>query len=128
MILMSFLFTLSAYAADPCSLEYEQRSRSFFIETGFRYRSIMLPDSLLDSAFYDFDDEGAYPQNVLLSEDNHGFLNFLYKREYSTWLFYAEYVFSTMGAGYWDDNLDAIPDHEDGHWLDQTTSAPGLAG
>ena len=116
MILMSFILTLSSFAADP-SLEYEQRSRSFFIETGFRYRSIMLPDSLLDSAFYDFDDEGAYPQKrPVVGGQLMGF-ELSIKREYSSWQFYAEYVFSTMGAGYWDDNLDAIPDHEDGHWL-----------
>ena len=116
MILISFILTLSSFAADP-SLEYEQRSRSFFIETGFRYRSIMLPDSLLDSAFYDFDDEGAYPQKrPVVGGQLMGF-ELSIKREYSSWQFYAEYVFSTMGAGYWDDNLDAIPDHEDGHWL-----------
>lgn len=113
--MLFFLFP-AVFAADP-SLEYEQRSRSFFIETGLRYRSLFLPDNFLDSAFYDVDDEGAYPQKRPVVGGQLMGMEVSFVRERGSIQLYAEYVFSTMGAGYWDDNLDTIPDHEDGHWL-----------
>ena len=113
---MFFFFVLSAFAQEP-SQDLEEISRPFFIESNFRYRSVSLPDALLDDLFYDSDDEGAYPQKRPVVGGQLMGLELALQRNRSSWLFYVEYQYSTMGAGYWDDNMDAIPDHEDGHWL-----------
>ena len=124
---MYLFFLLSAYAEEP-SAALDEISRPFFIETNLRYRSIMLPDSLLDSLFYDSDDEGAFPQKRPVVGGQLMGLEVALQRDRSTWLFYAEYVFCTMGAGYWDDNMDPIPDHEDGHWLRPDNLSAWFAG
>ena len=64
-----FFFILSAFAQEP-SQDLEEISRPFFIETNLRYRSIILPDALLDGLFYDSDDEGGVDDDSNSSNDD----------------------------------------------------------
>ena len=98
--------------------ESEDRTRQFQFETNVRYRSMFLPDEIMDMYFHDEDDPGANPlKRPSISASVFG-IELVYTKANSSWILYSEYMYCTMDEGYWEDiETGVTPDHDDGDWV-----------
>lgn len=95
-----------------------ERKRSFMMETNTRFRTLFLPDRLLDTWFYDSDAVGAYPEDRPdIRAYTVGF-EYVFDRQPGAWVLWAEYMGSGLEEGYWDDvETGETVDHDDGDWV-----------
>ncbi len=86
-----------------------------------RYRAIAVPASTIDGQWFDVNDPGwAYvdePRPVV-SGNAYG-MEFGLRGTHANGVFWAEFIDSNMGAGYWDD-VEEPADHLDGKWITPT--------
>lgn len=87
---------------------------------GFRMRHLWVPRTIVDSWYFDADDaDWPYVEGRPGIQANAYGLEYGVQKNGSNGIFYAEFIDSTMKAGYWDDVEDP-PDHLDGDWLAPT--------
>jgi hypothetical protein len=86
------------------------------MEANLRFRRLSVPQSLVDSWFYD-KDEGSPFDRPKIGANVFG-AEFVLRPHAANWIFYAEYMKNTTDEGYWDDVENGEPiDHDDGDWV-----------
>jgi hypothetical protein len=108
-----------AYAQESTDpYDSETLDRPFRMETNVRFRQLMLPDSLMDTWFYDSDTEGAYPED---RPDIRAYVvgvEYVFNQRPGHWIIWGEYIGSMLEEGYWDDvDTGTTVDHDDGDWV-----------
>lgn len=105
-------------AEDVNSLPPEKTSRSYMMETNVRVRTLFLPDSILDTWFYDKDTVGAYQED---RPDIRAYtigVEYVFNQQPGAWVIWAEYMGSGLMEGYWDDiETGETANHDDGDWV-----------
>jgi len=91
--------------------------RAAKMETNFRYRSLTVPDSVLDIWYFDEDDAGANPYKRPSIRAYVVGLEYVLKPEPVNWIFYVEWMGNQIDEGYWDDVEDGNVNHDDGNWV-----------
>ena len=100
-------------SAEAAELEVE---RAYDMEFGFRSRWMTVPDSILDIGFYNGEDQsGLHPDRPGVRALALG-VEYVLRQGPAAGIFYAEYLRSLMGEGYWDDVEDP-PNFSDGTYL-----------
>jgi hypothetical protein len=96
-----------------------ENRRNYLMEVGVRARSMSIPNSLMDSWFFDARDEGwAWLEDRPSIRGTAVGLEFVVKGETANGIFYFEYVDSATAEGYWDDKeRSGDPDHLDGDYI-----------
>lgn len=90
--------------------------RDALMEVNLRYRHMSVPDAIIDIWFFDEDDAGANPYarpNVRMYALG---VEYVLKPRPANWIFYYEYIGSSMEEGYWDD-VEEPAQHDDGDWI-----------
>ncbi len=103
-------------APSRAPVAFGEPKRKMEMETNFRFRSMSIPSSILDSWFFDADDPGANPFDRPKVRTYAFGVEYVLKPKPMNWIFYYEYIASGMDEGYWDD-VENPPDHDDGDWL-----------
>lgn len=89
------------------------KQRNFLMEVNFRGRYLFLPDSVLDIWYEKH--AGAAFERPTIKAYSLG-LEYVIKDDQANGIFYAEYISSLMGEGYWDDR-DNPPVDTDGSYI-----------
>ena len=94
-------------------------SRDYLMQTNVRARQLFVPDSILDTWFYNSDADGATwtePRPSIRAQVVG--LEYVFAQESTSWTIWGEYMSSGLTAGYWDDvDTGETPDHDDGDWV-----------
>ncbi len=94
---------------------------------GVRIRHMWIPRGIVDTWYFDADAaDWPYVEGRPSIQANAYGLEYGVQNKGSNGIFYAEFIDSTMKAGYWDDVEDP-PDHLDGDWLAPTAGLGMLA-
>jgi hypothetical protein len=123
-LLITALFTSPAGAQEPAPLPSAptksttsaSRERTMPMEVNFRGRYMAVPDGILDIWFFDSDDEGANPYDRPNARMYALGVEYVLKPRPANWIFYYEYIGSSIDEGYWDD-VEEPPQHDDGDWV-----------
>lgn len=111
-LLLSMFLQNSAFAEDSTVI----LDREYLMQTNVRVRKLFLPDSILDTWFYNADTEGAQPRPKI--EASVVGLEYAFINDRTHWTIWGEYMGSKMQAGYWDDvEKGETVDHDDGDWV-----------
>lgn len=96
----------------------ELRKRDYTMELNLRARQLFVPDSILDTWFYNSDTTGAYPEpRPSIGAQVFG-LEYAFTQENTSWVIWGEYMASGLEEGYWDDvDTGDTVDHDDGDWV-----------
>jgi hypothetical protein len=97
-------------------LEPKQR-RAYAMEANLRVRYLSVPNSVMDTWYFDSDDVGANPlaRPKIRAYAVGG--EWVIDKAPAIWIFYGEYVGNAMEPGYWDDVESSPADHSDGVWI-----------
>jgi hypothetical protein len=90
--------------------------RDALMEVNLRYRYMSVPDAIIDIWFFDEDDAGANPYARPGVRMYALGVEYVLKPRPSNWIFYYEYIGSSMEEGYWDD-VEEPAQHDDGDWI-----------
>jgi hypothetical protein len=103
------------------------KTRDYRMEVNFRGRMMSVPDFLMDTGFFNDDDDGWAHSQPRPKLGGYGVgLELVVKSGNANGIFYFDWVNSTVKEGYWDDRENPA-DHLDGEYL--VPSKPfGLAG
>ena len=86
------------------------------MEVNLRGRFLTVPNSIMDTWYFDSDSEGANPfDRPKLRMYTFG-VEYVLKPRPMNWVFYYEYIGNGIKEGYWDD-VEQPADHDDGDWL-----------
>lgn len=88
------------------------------MEVGLRYRSLSVPDGVVDAWAYDNDDADPAPVDRPKVRARAIGLEYSLVQPAGTWTFYVEQIKNLTAPGYWDDVDDGEIDHDDGQWID----------
>lgn len=91
------------------------------MELGLRFRSMSVPDSIVDVWAYDETDPDEPPPVERPKVKGSAFgLEYSLVQPQTLWTFYFERFKSGVEDGYWDDVDDGEIDHYDGYWIAPT--------
>ena len=111
-MLVLLLASAPALAQDVAPPAEERRT----MEANLRFRRLAVPQSLVDTWFYD-QDEGSPFERPKIGANVFG-AEFVLRPHAANWIFYVEYMKNTTDEGYWDDVDNGEPvDHDDGDWV-----------
>ena len=111
-MLVLFLASAPVLAQDAAPPADERRT----MEANLRFRRLSVPQSLIDTWFYD-EDDGAPFERPKIGANAFG-AEFVLRPHATNWIFYVEYLKNTTDEGYWDDVENGEPtDHDDGDWV-----------
>jgi hypothetical protein len=91
------------------------RARDFLMEVNFRGRYLFLPDTILDTWYFNEGDTPGHLARPSLRAWTTG-LEYVLKKDNANGIFYVEYMGFLLDEGYWDDRENP-PRDTDGSWL-----------
>ncbi len=95
----------------------KSKRRDYLMQVNARVRYLTMPDSILDTWYYDQDDPGA---NDFKRPKVRGWTfggEFVFDRGGPNYVLWGEYIHPQLDEGYWDDVDDDFVDHNDGDWV-----------
>ena len=119
MLLSLISLSLAQESTEEVVLSTEtEYKRPYLMESNVRVRNLFLPDSILDTWFYDSDTLGAYPEDRPDIQAYTVGLEYVFNKDSNNWIIWAEYMGSGLEEGYWDDvETGETVDHDDGDWV-----------
>jgi hypothetical protein len=93
-----------------------RQPRAMPMEVNLRGRYLTVPDPIIDIWFFDEDDEGANPYERPGVRMYALGVEYVLKPRPANWIFYYEYIGSSIEEGYWDD-VEEPAQHDDGDWI-----------
>lgn len=122
---LTALFAASAFAEPGVSVDEKptaaptaqaQTDRDYLMEVNYRTRWLTIPDNILDTAFYNGEDQNGLHSERPSARALALGLEYVVRQGPANGIFYVEYIHSLMDEGYWDD-VDDEPNFTDGDYL-----------